>query len=1570
MNNIKISNIIVLFLTCLTLFHHGLCIIAASETVVLLKSVNNNNDKFEKLNIFLSSLTVTIPTVQLSIDFQGSPVTILLQDLICTDLSLSSISVRSNENVGMTKVSTNLNLQDVQITCNSKYIFTIAGSKDIGNLEANSTNSNIELGIDLIKNSNDNYNTNNPRKLLTVKQFKEVSSLPPNLFNISTCISKIKVDELKFTGNLEYLAEVIKKQLNTMVNPAICNKLMILSENITSILQNVSHIIIRGGENNNDENNWKKKELEILKTKQLLSTSNNNNDNNVILSNLKENLFIKFVHIAIEEFFNVKVCGLPIAINKVFQNMIDKGKVPNALNISLPNIPLLISPPLLANNTHDNDNNTKVNLNITLTSIQIIGLNTFTNFSMFQPISKYTMNHTFELDHLQISIGVQVLETETPYPHHEQNVLVTFAEFQNVKIELSTLLALDAGYLGKVPLIALWKHLQGCSIRGVRAFDLTSIDMSFGKIIGKPVTISGMISSNVDNILNTLITSITTAYEASLFSPHTEGLANIMAQIIFPILNNAIEKSLDNFQQKSIEEHEVCNSSAVGPRPSDAKPLDFSQTFPIIILSGLIENILFPMLNDILANSTCGINGEHGRLDMKNFLVGPHTIHVQNYDKEPQVGNVTIGLSNLTVENINTFSKLKAFDTFDKQPTRLDSEIRMAPNSNIPLRISVDVTLKVKRLHTSDDDEEMKHDVDNTFRIGFSLNNLTFMSDFIVAIDSYDLAAMPLLATNSLNCWIGLLNDFQILHGLTALNASIHSFDLTCSKEDSIRFMDDHLSCNSPSFPDWIKRSKNQKYVEDFEEFVGNGTTWVLDKFTTDQFKTHMLKVLKEKQDLGFIKCYETPWFPPDPEFIYAQCIPSKTIMFIYSTICGLMLFYFGTSFFVNYFQVEHARERCLCNQNRCCGKNGCCGCSCVECCRGKCRQCQTCFNIFCCTRLFCKDIRNETLGNIHGESNYESDSYNPYSLLSGDNDSTLLVDDKELMERKSYLQRKNSKRYEKLNLEIGIDETVNGEALLYHSAIPKNVRYGMLVLIFVNICLFFTDHALTAAHVDIHGKVLGDDYYEKEAFPFGLGYSLVNLWNACAVVLVGFMATFSGAWPYLKLLLMTALWCAPPALLSPKLRGKYFHWLDVFGKWSLIDLYVLVNAMVAFYVTIDSPDLEILPPKFYHMQIISRPVYGLYSFCFAVILSLLLSHVQVIYHLNAVTADEWEKKMNGKMRSIEQRLIRSNNNNDVDNNSNNVVNDNNNNNNISINQEVISPNIPKSWLDVGSNDTALMSVAEISFSSIQSYNNTSPDRRSSINQDRRRIFEGINFGRPRSYSMVNNKSNLLNMNIIQSSKYSVGVLIVLSIILLLIGSIIPGWTFVTHGIAGLLGEFGVKGSTVRPFSLLTAFFQLINQSTQGSGFIGTTFIALIYIGFGFIIPLLQLLGLFVLWYKRMSLYMMKKLYLGTQILSAFAALEVWLLGTIFTVYQIKFISYSVLDEQCTFLKPTFKTLVNFGFIVPDDGNCFQIDGVFHWYSFIIMFIASLITYFISHSVIQEAGYAIVRREEVALKSS
>ena len=123
--------------------------------------------------------------------------------------------------------------------------------------------------------------------------------------------------------------------------------------------------------------------------------------------------------------------------------------------------------------------------------------------------------------------------------------------------------------------------------------------------------------------------------------------------------------------------------------------------------------------------------------------------------------------------------------------------------------------------------------------------------------------------------------------------------------------------------------------------------------------------------------------------------------------------------------------------------------------------------------------------------------------------------------------------------------------------------------------------------------------------------------------------------------------------------------------------------------------------------------------------------------------------------------------------------------------------------------------------------------------------------------------------------------------------------------------------------NMMTAFAQLVHQSYQGSGF-GTIFIALIYIGFGCVIPLINLLFLCFLWYKRMTLYNTKKLFLAVQILNAFSALEVWFFGTSFTVLQIQFISYSVLDSQCTFLKPTFQALVDFGIIFQKTATVFK----------------------------------------------
>ena len=67
--------------------------------------------------------------------------------------------------------------------------------------------------------------------------------------------------------------------------------------------------------------------------------------------------------------------------------------------------------------------------------------------------------------------------------------------------------------------------------------------------------------------------------------------------------------------------------------------------------------------------------------------------------------------------------------------------------------------------------------------------------------------------------------------------------------------------------------------------------------------------------------------------------------------------------------------------------------------------------------------------------------------------------------------------------------------------------------------------------------------------------------------------------------------------------------------------MFVLVQSMIGFFVRISHPDLRVLPDQLYHVDLIVTPAYGLYSFCLAVSMSLLLSHVQVVYHRNAVAS-------------------------------------------------------------------------------------------------------------------------------------------------------------------------------------------------------------------------------------------------------------------------------------------------------------------------------------------------------------
>ena len=61
-------------------------------------------------------------------------------------------------------------------------------------------------------------------------------------------------------------------------------------------------------------------------------------------------------------------------------------------------------------------------------------------------------------------------------------------------------------------------------------------------------------------------------------------------------------------------------------------------------------------------------------------------------------------------------------------------------------------------------------------------------------------------------------------------------------------------------------------------------------------------------------------------------------------------------------------------------------------------------------------------------------------------------------------------------------------------------------------------------------------------------GHSLKDMYNAGAIALFWLVGTFSGAWPYTKLLALLYCWLAPPAGLSAETRGGLLLLLDRLG--------------------------------------------------------------------------------------------------------------------------------------------------------------------------------------------------------------------------------------------------------------------------------------------------------------------------------------------------------------------------------------------------------------------------------------
>ncbi|KAI2507657.1 paraquat-inducible protein A [Fragilaria crotonensis] len=197
---------------------------------------------------------------------------------------------------------------------------------------------------------------------------------------------------------------------------------------------------------------------------------------------------------------------------------------------------------------------------------------------------------------------------------------------------------------------------------------------------------------------------------------------------------------------------------------------------------------------------------------------------------------------------------------------------------------------------------------------------------------------------------------------------------------------------------------------------------------------------------------------------------------------------------------------------------------------------------------------------------------------------------------------------------ENSVQETAQGDEELKYPAhvwnpdIDRRWRYGIPIVIMANFgFLLAADLASgVVAKTQLIDSFDNSVHSERIILTVSVISSVSALWNADSKALAIFIALASVALPFIKLLLSMLAWVVP--FRSLQKRERFLEIVDILGKWSFVDIFVLIIIMVAFRSSINISDAVVL-------EVYIVPKWGFYAFVVANMISLMISQTILYLH-------------------------------------------------------------------------------------------------------------------------------------------------------------------------------------------------------------------------------------------------------------------------------------------------------------------------------------------------------------------
>jgi len=201
---------------------------------------------------------------------------------------------------------------------------------------------------------------------------------------------------------------------------------------------------------------------------------------------------------------------------------------------------------------------------------------------------------------------------------------------------------------------------------------------------------------------------------------------------------------------------------------------------------------------------------------------------------------------------------------------------------------------------------------------------------------------------------------------------------------------------------------------------------------------------------------------------------------------------------------------------------------------------------------------------------------------------------------------------------------TLETTAMFRNRLIPTRVRILIPVVLASNLGMFIYGDLGVAIIIGLDGSLFGAPLQLLDFAQFSVITSTVDLYQSGAYGLAILITVLVLVWPYLKLLGMSVCFFLPPSRLNLKRRGQLLHFMDAFGKWSMIEIFFVIFLRLTFELSVGSGDNSFLPSgDLYFIELLITPQIGLYTFALAVVLSIVLSNILVWYHEEIIRINE-----------------------------------------------------------------------------------------------------------------------------------------------------------------------------------------------------------------------------------------------------------------------------------------------------------------------------------------------------------